>query len=46
MKKDGTAGACGIYGGEEKWVQGLVGNTWTEMCVCVCVCGTRQAVHV
>jgi hypothetical protein len=31
MQKDGTAGACGVYGGVEKWVQGLVGKTWTEM---------------
>jgi hypothetical protein len=31
MQKDGMAGAYGTYGGEEKWVQGLVGKTWTEM---------------
>jgi len=31
MQKYGTAGACGMYGGEDKLVQGLVGKTWTEM---------------
>ena len=30
-QKDGTAGACGVYGRESKCVRGLVGKTWTEM---------------